>query len=233
MSHTEIEEPLLMLLQEHPEIHIDLANDQRWSFRHDDNVDPPDDEYWACGGYSTKREAIIKAFEAYGIDVDKHVNVREILMKYSITVGVDVPAFADIVVEADSLPKAMTLAEGRAKELGGRDFVPAVDEWQARLRVVSVDLCARSAPAEFDDQVRGILLRNERTDMEQKAYEILLEILNDSRSADYLPHAITERIKAAVIDLEAQEVLGTPGQTRNWDFICDVPVPADMVGPEP
>lgn len=48
-----------------PEIHIEQAADGKWNFRHDDNEEEPDDEYFAHGCYPSKRECVIAAFEEY------------------------------------------------------------------------------------------------------------------------------------------------------------------------
>lgn len=56
------------LLAEHPEIHIEQARDGKWTFRHDDNEDEPDAEYFAVGEYASRAEAIDAAFGEYGVE---------------------------------------------------------------------------------------------------------------------------------------------------------------------
>lgn len=66
-------EPELSFLEaelvKHPEIHIDQAKDGLWHFRHDDNEEPPDDEYWTHGTYGSRGAAIRGAFEEYDIEI--------------------------------------------------------------------------------------------------------------------------------------------------------------------
>lgn len=64
------------LLEDHPEIHIEQAKDGKWTFRHDDNEVGPDDQYFAKGSFNTKDEAIIAAFDEYGVEFRKSVRVQ-------------------------------------------------------------------------------------------------------------------------------------------------------------
>lgn len=54
------------ILLEHPEIHIDQAQDGRWNFRHDDNDQVANAAYWRRGCFTSREKAIRAAFDKYG-----------------------------------------------------------------------------------------------------------------------------------------------------------------------
>lgn len=59
------------ILQKHPEIHVDQARNGKWNFRHDDNLQGPDAEYFGRGCFASREDAIRAAFNEYDVEINE------------------------------------------------------------------------------------------------------------------------------------------------------------------
>ncbi|HEX7646835.1 MAG TPA: hypothetical protein VF450_05450 [Noviherbaspirillum sp.] len=138
--------------------------------------------------------------------------------EFTFTVGIDVPAFATITVTgASTLAGAIEELECRALTLEPREFAPDVDEWQDRLRLVSV----RNADDTLNgDALNGILLKNDLTNLEQRAFDVLTELIGVSEADSIFGEPILSKVRSLVADLKAAQIPADAPANRDWKQIC-------------
>lgn len=68
-------------LLDHPEVHVEQAKDGKWQFRHDNNEQGPDHDYFRAGVYASRADAAMAAFAEYDVELpgvgQKEVDVEQ------------------------------------------------------------------------------------------------------------------------------------------------------------
>ena len=140
--------------------------------------------------------------------------VRDFLLIFA----VDVPAYTTISVPATSFEEALSTAEVQVQKLDHREFEADTSEFMHRYRVVSV-YDTENPNVNIDAAISGNLVRNQRSDAETDAYQLLSKLLSSrkSNSADLLLEKTdVDALEALSRQLEALEVPGGEESCQPW-----------------
>lgn len=144
---------------------------------------------------------------------------------YEIKLAIDVPAFAEVSVRAACVEHALAQAEQVAKTLPEGFFVPDVHEWQERLRLIWI---RDETGMELAESLTGTLIRNYRTDVEQRALDVVQETLaffDLVETSD--PAPLRQRLIEVKSELEALELGHENGQQLDWEQLMRADQPLD------
>lgn len=137
---------------------------------------------------------------------------------FMVILAVDVPAYTTMAVPATSFPEALSTAEVEVQKLDHTEFEADTSEFMHRYRVVSI--CDTENPnVNIDEAISGNLVRNQRSDAEGHAYELLSKLLSKRESSSaslLLGKADVDALEALTGTLEALEVPGGQKSCQPW-----------------
>jgi hypothetical protein len=138
------------------------------------------------------------------------------LRDFVVVVGVDVPAFATLYVQGTCYRDALAKTEVASQELPADAFEANPSEFRNRLRVVSI--CdTENDTLNVDQAIAGNIVRNQRTDAESHAYQLVACILEKHATGLLaIPSDLLEKLKVLQLELKELDAPGGSVSVQQW-----------------